>query len=244
MQPFTNKAAFHSWISEPIKHVRPNSLRRLEDLVRATCLRRKKSTNSASFKLPQRSEKIREIDLLSEDRELYTFFKRKTAEIASKSSQHHSGAGKIEQRKDTNILTLINVLRLICDHGEHLLPPPALEAWKARESASIDWQTLRACRGNCNVCGITLDESDAVTSASRGSTSQHTVCQECSVQNGENDAESPSACSEYVIQTAGKGTGLVSQLPQFSTRPSAKVDALIRNLRQEQCSGEDRPLKR
>jgi SNF2 family DNA or RNA helicase len=239
VQPFTDKAAFHFWITEPIKQSQPNSLRRLEDLVRATCLRRRKSLNNALFKLPRRSEKVQWIELFPEDRELYTFFKLKTAKIASELSRRHLGAGKADQRKDTNILTLINFLRLICDHGEHLLPPSALEAWKTRKCGSIDWQMMRVCRARCDVCGVYVDEFDAPSSIDLEFQCQHSICPECAIRSQEHEADDGPACPKCIKQTASEGDSMIFQIPRTSVKPSAKVDALIRNLRQEQLSGSE-----
>jgi SNF2 family DNA or RNA helicase len=236
VQPFTDKAAFDFWITEPIKQSRPHSLRRLEDLVRATCLRRRKSLNNGSFKLPRRSEKVEWIRLSPEDRDLYTFFKLKTAKIASELSRRHPSTAKVDQQKGTNILTLINFLRLICDHGEHLLPPSALEAWKNRNSGSIDWQMMRVCRARCDLCGVYVDEFEAPALIDFEFQCQHSICSECAIRSLEHGADDVPACPKCIKRTVSEGDCTISQLPRTSVRPSAKVDALIRNLYQEQFS--------
>lgn len=233
VQPFTNKAAFNFWITEPIKQNRPNSLQKLEDLVRATCLRRKKTLNNCSLKLPQQSEKVQLVELSPEDRGLYTFFKLKTAKIASKLSRRYHGAGKADQRKDANILTLINFLRAICDHGEHLLPPSALKAWKSRKDGSIDWQMMSLCRARCDGCGIFIKEVDAGELVDLEYQCQHSICAECAIRSQEQEAGNDLACLEYRGIVTNEEDCTIPQLTQAFVRPSAKVEALIQNLCQE-----------
>lgn len=239
MQPFTNKVAFDLWIVGPIKQSRPNSLRRLEDLVRATCLRRTKSLNSAIFNLPRRSEKVEWIELSSEDRELYNFFKTKTAKIASELSRRHSGAGEVGQQKDINIITLINFLRLICDYGEHLLPSSALEAWKTRSSVSIDWQMMRVVKARCEICGVYVNEIDASSSRDLESQCQQSICVDCVIRNQRDEADDGSTSSKCILQIDSRGDSTKPPVPWTFIRPSAKVEKLIQNLRQEQSSGSE-----
>ena len=236
VQPFADKATFDFWITKPIKQNRPHGLRRLEDLVRATCLRRKKSLNNGLLQLPRRSENVEWIMLSPEDRELYEFFKLKTAKIASQLSRRHPGTSKIDQRKGTNILTLINFLRLICDYGEHLLPTSALEAWKSRDSGSVDWQMLRVCRARCDKCGGFIDEIEEPTPMDSELQCQHSICSECAIRSPEHGAGDGPACPKCIKQTVSEGDSTICQVPRKSVRPSAKVDVLIRNLRQEQLS--------
>lgn len=239
MQPFADKAAFDFWITKPIKQNQPHGLRRLEGLVRATCLRRKKSLNNGLLELPRRSEKVEWIMLSPEDRELYDFFKMKTAKIASQLSRRHLGAPKVDHRKDTNILTLIGFLRRICDHGEHLLPTSALEAWKRRDNGSVDWQMMRVCRARCDKCGGCLDEIEASASRDFELQCQHSICPECAIRSQECGADDGPACPKCIEQIVSEGDSTVSQVPGTFVRPSAKVDVLMRNLRQEQFSGNE-----
>lgn len=239
MQPFTKKAAFDFWITEPVKQNRPNSLRRLETLVRATCLRRTKSLNNALFKLPRRSEKVEWIELFPEDRELYTFFKLKTAKIASEPSRRQPGADKAGQQKDTNILKLINSLRLICDHGEHLLPSSDLEAWKTRSSGSIDWQMMRSFKARCDVCGVYVDEPDSPVSIDLEYQCQHSICPVCTIRSQKDKADDGPTFPKCIEQIVSDGDNPISQVSQTYIRPSAKVEKLIHNLRQEQSSGSE-----
>lgn len=242
VHPFTDKSAFNFWITESIKQNRPHSLQRLENLVRATCLRRTKSLNSTLFKLPERSEKIEWIELFPEDRDLYKFFKMKTAKIASELSQRNSSIGKSDQQKETNILTLINFLRLICDHGEHLLPSSALEAWTARGSGSIDWQMMLAQKAKCDVCGVYVEELGASVSKNLEYECQHSICLTCAIGSQKDEVNDGLTCPKCT-----EGIGLNSQQSNKFIRPSAKIEKLIQNIRKEQlsgCEGDPFPRKR
>ena len=238
VQPFAEKAAFDFWVTEPVKQNRPNSWQRLESLIRATCLRRTKSLNSALFRMPPRFEKIEWVELSPEDRELYTFFQLKTAEVVSEFSRCQHDAGKAGRRNEINTLTLINFLRLICDHGEHLLPSSALEAWKTRKSGLIDWQMMRTVKARCDICGVYIDEVYAPVSIDYEYQCQHSICPACASASSQMDkADDSPTCPKCLSQIVSGADRLISQAPRSFIRPSAKVEKLIHNLRQEQVLG-------
>ena len=235
IQPFAEKAIFDFWINAPIKQVLPDSLRKLEILVRATCLRRTKSLKSALLELPQRSEKVELIELSPNDRELYHFFKLKTAEIVSQLSQHQLGSGKAGQHKSTNIITPINFLRRICDHGEHLLPSSALEIWKNRSSSWTNWQMTSVFRAECDICGVDVDEVDAQASIDVDYQCLHSICSKCAFRGQKETTSDSLSCPKCNDGIASKGDTAPHISREF-IRPSAKVEKLIQNLRQEQFS--------
>ena len=130
------KSQFDVWITAPIKQKRLHSFSILGDLVRATCLRRTKNMVQGSLKLPQRIDRIIEIELHEADRVLYSFFRDRTAKTAAGLAGR--SLSKANEGKSANVLTLINFLRLICNSGEDLLPQAALDAWRAKDSTSVD----------------------------------------------------------------------------------------------------------
>lgn len=105
------------------------------------------------------------MELAPHERELYDFFKRrsflltdgiknpktdaeppkKTRGQRSDTIQTPSGPSEaVTPRKCTvNIMVLISVLRMICDHGEALLPRVALEAWRNRDPGAVSWTSLQ-----------------------------------------------------------------------------------------------------
>ena len=246
--PFTEKSMFDFWIASPLKNGRPDSMRRLQNLVRATCLRRTKKTIEGSIELPQRIEKIETVEFNKADQELYTFFKGKTAKIAAGLLPRSTSTSKFDQLKENNILSLINFLRLICNHGEQLLPQSALKAWKARDGTSIDWQMMQNCRRRCDICGADIEGTDFPASNIPELRCQHSICATCAFQFEGNTAGEERKCQKCVAASgAGTYPDISSSATTF-TRPSAKVEALLRNLYSEQILGKHwnqaRPVKR
>ena len=79
--------------------------------------------------MPPRTENVHEVDLSSKDRELYEFFKERCSSLAAGDSKVvKTGRRRKNEQKEGKILALINFLRLICDHGEQILPAAALDA--------------------------------------------------------------------------------------------------------------------
>ncbi|KAL9621183.1 MAG: hypothetical protein Q9160_004315 [Pyrenula sp. 1 TL-2023] len=168
-----------------------------------------------------------------QDREIYAFFKAKTAKIAAEISTHHAGSTRSERRRDTNILTLINFLRRICDHGEQILPQPALQAWMARNSSSVDWQTMNDCRPRCTSCGVHTDQGETTASTELELRCRHFVhvCSICAIEAQEQVSAQGLLCP-FCAETINDGEGIMNPVAgRRFIRLSAKIDALIQNLR-------------
>lgn len=136
------KNLFDFWITRPIKEKLPHGLNRLGLLIKGTCLRRTKKMIELSHPLPDRREKTTWVELTPKDRKLYSFFEKEAANIAS-GSYRYNGHPNPNDRQNNNILKLINFLRLICDHGEELLPQSAREIWSTDGDKVIDWQSFQ-----------------------------------------------------------------------------------------------------
>jgi SNF2 family DNA or RNA helicase len=244
---FKDKSTFDFWVANPLKKGRADSLRRLKDLIRATCLRRTKLTLGSSCELPKRTERIEWVEFHENDQDLYTFFKAKCAKMAQDVSATKLGSLEASGRKEDNLLSLINFLRLICDHGEQLLPRSALDAWKARDGTSINWQTLQSCRKRCCICGVDAEEADFLASDGFEPRCQCWICAVCALQ-------SESTCGEeglYPKCATSPGSWDDTGLPSLAATclpPSAKIEALLRNLQTEQavstCQRLSKPVKR
>ncbi|KAL2818730.1 SNF2 family N-terminal domain-containing protein [Aspergillus cavernicola] len=131
---FKDKPAFDHWIATPAKWKHANSLQNLRCLVAATAFRRTKAMVEATVKLPTKTEKIESVELSSADRELYEFFQGKASKTAielNRSGQVESG---MQEKKKENTLSLIGFMRLICNHGEQLLPAAGVNAWRTQQS--------------------------------------------------------------------------------------------------------------
>ena len=211
-------------------------LSRLKDLVGATCLRRTISgLGAATLQLPLPDYKTEWLEL-GNDEKLYKFFKRKTASVAS-------GLGKRRARDasrgDENILSLLNLLRLVCDYGERMLPAKALEAWRDDDPSSIDWQAMETMRHMCAGCGGRVGKVDDRNLLSCG----HCLCVKCRRRIGEVDEEDAHEFGACFACRDPDQTGV--SWDAVGSSQSAKAQALIRNILGEQsASGTSLPQKR
>ncbi|RYP65443.1 hypothetical protein DL771_008315 [Monosporascus sp. 5C6A] len=229
----TEKKAFDHWIAAPVRRKQPHCLQRLQDLVRATSLRRTIAPNALSLGLLPPSERIEWVTLNEQDRSLYRFFKNKTANIASGLTRRQKRT-KGAMKGDENILSLINFLRLICNYGERILPTSALDAWKSRDTMSIDWQMMEGMRSLCTKCGGPIGEFDDTNTLPCG----HHLCEECLLKIEEADeSEGDMVVSCYTCRdsTSTENTGSKQARTSASYR-SAKVEALMHNIRRQQRS--------
>ena len=96
VDPFIEKSMFDFWIASSIKNKKIGSLERLRDLIKATCLRRRKTSIGDSLELPKRLERTEIVELHQADLELYDFFKVKTAKIAASNSSQKLAAPDLE----------------------------------------------------------------------------------------------------------------------------------------------------
>ncbi|KAL5326165.1 hypothetical protein ACEPPN_007303 [Leptodophora sp. 'Broadleaf-Isolate-01'] len=222
-----------SWIVRPVEEKHILGVERLQGLIRATCLRRTKQKTLTGDKreLPRRSEEIHEVHLHEDDQVLYDTFRRMSAKIAAglgkRLGESHSPKGK-----DKNILLLINCLRLICDHGEQLLPEAAKKTMEESSVASFASEMQQVYHGRCSVCEGEIDDCVA------GAEGQDSICVNCatSEQGSSNtnlQADLPDRKSLSASQSAGSER---SGSAKICYRPSAKVLALLGNLEQERAA--------
>ncbi|KIW29334.1 uncharacterized protein PV07_05154 [Cladophialophora immunda] len=231
--PFGDKSKFDFWITKPLSD-RKGNLKRLQDLIRATCIRRTKKMLGESCELPQRIERISEVQLHQHDQQLYNFFKDRCAKIAKGGTRMESESPKEKLCKEDNVLSLINFLRLICDHGAALLPRSALQAWEAGDNRSVDWSMLRSTRKMCYICNSDIEVVDGGTFDFFEATCGHSMCANCALENEDGEDSISSRCPKCAL-TSSHGDHLSYSVPtQASVRPSAKVEALLKNLRAEQ----------
>ncbi|RYP01741.1 hypothetical protein DL764_006103 [Monosporascus ibericus] len=234
----SDRRDFDRLIGKPVKDKPQYGLGRLRDLVRTTCLRRTISGLGAeTLQLLPLEAKIEWI-ALGDDEELYTFFKRKTASVASGLGKRRTkgakgAAGKV--KCDENILSLINFLRLICNYGERMLPAKALEGWKQRDLSSLDWQAMEAMRRQCSRCG------ERVRDAADGNILPcgHHMCKRCQLyaeEVDEGDADETLAC------LACRDSNQIGEKKGTLGAPrSAKAQALIRNILNQQSTPQASP---
>ncbi|KAH6717629.1 SNF2 family N-terminal domain-containing protein, partial [Leptodontidium sp. MPI-SDFR-AT-0119] len=201
--PFVQKPNFMSWIVRPVEEKHILGVERLQGLIRATCLRRTKQKTLTGDKreLPRRSEEIHEVHLHEDDQVLYDTFRRMSAEIAAGLGKR-PGESYSPKGKDKNILLLINCLRLICDHGEQLLPEAAKKTMEESSVASFASEMQQVYHSRCSVCEGEIDDCVA------GAEGQDSICVNCatSEQGSSNTnlrADLPDRKSLSASQSAG-----------------------------------------
>jgi SNF2 family DNA or RNA helicase len=158
------KSRFSFWISSHSSPQRKLALDTLRTLIRATCIRRTKAACKDALMLPKLTEEVVQIELSTEDRELYNFFADNAASIVSGRGQGSPFGERQSGRvlgRGREILTLINFLRRICDHGLEMLPPRAIECWHERKN--LNWDVIKQLDD-------TGDESDDGTASPDDST--------------------------------------------------------------------------
>jgi SNF2 family DNA or RNA helicase len=130
---FNSKAMFDHWITKPIQGKKSEGFSRLQTLVKVTCLRRTKESVGDALDLPTRREEIEFVTLHPQDQILYDFFKNKAAEPVSGVTTFDVEAATRRSSQGGSVLSLLNFLRLACNHGQQILPEPALNIWNARD---------------------------------------------------------------------------------------------------------------
>ncbi|KAI0442355.1 SNF2 family N-terminal domain-containing protein [Xylaria telfairii] len=216
--PFIQKSNFMSWIVKPVEEKHSMAIERLQELIRATCLRRMKeqALSSEEITLPQRSEMVHEVHLHQDDQNLYDAIKTLCVTRAA-GLQAWPKEGQSTRSKDKNILLLINSMRLVCNHGKALLPQAVIPLLEKSLVASFDSSTKQIHfddfsayeRGNENNDFGTDDQTPISVQYTTSRESSQEIEMEIDVLGGED-------VSAY--------------------RPSAKVLAILQNLERERAA--------
>ena len=201
-----------------------------------------------SLDLPSPTEKIEHVDLHRDDQKLYDLLKKKTAAIAARQSQGKERIADHQGAREVNILTLMNFLRRICNHGKDLLPSTLLTSLKGLEEASINCKMVRASLRACKACGEDLEVPgvDRLDSMSPEASPHQYVCAVCNPIAEDNALEDQRLClPDRAISQTSPGK-LVELKPAVGiARPSAKVESLLLNLSTEQAACDpEKPVKR
>lgn len=237
--PFTDEKSFKFYIADPIQKKEKTAFSTLRKLIGATCLRRTKARALKGLRLPAKKEILVELDFDEETAALYQFFTDKTSALARSPTK----VSKEEARRgsDRNILTLIGILRLICNHGKDLLPDIALNAWKNKTSVSVDWNMLSRFIPKCVFCKSILEELDTTGGTSRELSCGHAACSSCCrTKEQDNPSVDWDTCPEcnagfpYSSDKSGSSPATYS--------PSVKVQALLHHLKQEQLGASSNQL--
>ncbi|QYT04363.1 hypothetical protein H0G86_011272 [Trichoderma simmonsii] len=228
---FMKKNLFDFWITRPIKEKHSYGLKRLGLLIKGTCLRRTKKMIELSHPLPDKREKTTWVELTPRDRNLYSFFEKEAANIASGSHRYNNGHSNSRDRQNSNILKLINFLRLICDHGEQLLPRSAVENWSAERDNVTDLQIFQVA---CDMCGLKIDNTQGWSSIELDISYPPVICEACHANTRENGPKSEFTNLDNSILIPDGRESPCSAPKIRAAQQSPKLKALVDNLRQEQ----------
>lgn len=227
-----------TYVIKPVEENHGLGIQRLQELVRATCLRRTKQQTLASglLSLPHRTEKIIPVYLHPDDQVLYNSVKRllqKTASGSDKPLRKDVSA----KTKEKNVMVLLNSLRLICNHGEELVPQLAKRVTANSSASYFDQIQQQIHVAACSSCG---GETDGVCAGPRGS-----LCVACA------NLETAQPDSQLGVMLEQRGDTSDSQSttigkPTFgkNVRRSAKVIALVNSLRQEASISDQKHMPR
>ncbi|KAI0432734.1 SNF2 family N-terminal domain-containing protein [Xylaria sp. FL1042] len=227
--PFDKEGVFANLVGNPVEAKKSGSLDRLRTLIAATTLRRTKASHAKTLGLPLKIERLETVELGGKDRRLYEFFKRQSYLIATleRPSAAHKGKKKAfsgnGNARAANILILIGLLRLICDHGEALLPEAAVKAWKKRDANAIDWEMLESGVNRCVGCDSEVDSLDAVESTVGELVCGHVVCPDCAAKSQAANASCP-RCERSKSSPASPPSQYLS-LPTGSKSPSTSINS-------------------
>ena len=205
---------------------------------------------SQTLKLPRKVERVEFVNLSADEMAIYNFFKRRSYSLATEASKAKTAASASRKRRrvsaanksavaptpsrkgSSNIIVLISVLRMVCDHGEALLPQAALDAWRNRNIDAINWSLLESLSQQdraCYFCGCRVDGSQAELGQGEVlelSCEKHAVCNGCKSRVGNEPSECGLCCSSR--GTASALHTLRSSNSAYSA--STKVSALISNV--------------
>lgn len=218
-----------SWIVRPVEQKRKWAVQYLQELVRATCLRRtkQKALQSGTLQLPPRFERIQSVRLHPDDQALYDSVKKASQKLAAKFNKQPQSDSSTRD-KDKNVVLLLNSLRLICNHGRELIPA-SLREMIEKGSLSYTTPEQRIHDRECSACGGEPDESKFFN------VDQVLLCQNCAtseegVFNSRMNLDGVQGESWSTPQSTISGRSGPRKVVQ---RHSAKVLALLANLKRE-----------
>lgn len=197
-----------------------DSQNKLRDLVNATCLRRTKATAGLSHALPAKTERAEIITLDEEDQKLYSMFQAKAENLVAQRSTGISGP----ETSKRNILSLITILRRICDHGQHMIPPRAFSIPDPVTSSNEPLSYI--VESSCSRCDEDLDDIlSPPDDSSRCSKQDQQLCSSC--RAAQRDGMKDDATR---LDNEAPSPNCNPMLSFGYVPPSAKVKALLANL--------------
>jgi SWI/SNF-related matrix-associated actin-dependent regulator of chromatin subfamily A3 len=202
-KPLHTKTGFHNHIFAAQTGGK-SGMDNLRSAMQAVCLRRTKETIAS--KLPRRSEQIRFLEFRPDEKQLYEYHKKNLFRIND---------------NDAAALRYLSRLRMICDHGNDLLPAERNSGSSFSESTAT-----------CSVCSQPLMPGEGMGCPHR-SIRAHAECVE--LLSGADSSPECEECLASEPRTPGVSPEVPeTRFPQYQ-RPSTKVQALVQAI-QNDCS--------
>lgn len=241
--PFNSEALFRRHIIRPLQIAHGDGLRRLRMLIGFTCLRRDKDI----LNLPARIDKTQYIHFNIADRRVYEDCKKYSAILIEYAL---TDKGTSNGQTYLGILQSILRLRLLCDHQELLSAEVKNRLWEYPPVDEALDTPPEICLVECGLCSELIDPAETdVVSFPRCS---HTICNKCSTLSvsDSNKFQHNGPCCPICAETnrlshVMEQTDITLQKEgMVNVRQSAKVQALMENLRQSKSEGFSQPEKR
>lgn len=217
-------------------------IQQLQELARATCLRRTKEKVLASgvLALPHCFKRTQYVHPHPHDQVLYEAVKKaspKTIDTSfDKSPQRYVSA----KTSDETVMVLLNSLQLICNHGKELVPQMARIVMERGSASCVDQLERPSHAIACSSCGRGTDSSSAFTGP-------QDLCIECAkLETTPSDPQLQPEDKHMGGESASQPARIGKSTAGKVFRPSAKAVALIKNLREEASISDrtDKPRKR
>jgi hypothetical protein len=149
--------------------------------------------------------------------------------VGLRNTRHQARQIKKGNNSNNNILSLMNFLRFIYNHGPDLLPAKAGAAWKKGNASCLCMKMLQDSDSTCRVRGREV-EGTGLSLVVSDSLSEDLCCEIC-------------LSREARLKSRPKNP--IARLDSRTSNPSAKLEALIRNLLAEQAvEGNAKPIKK
>jgi len=215
VRPFDDLGYFASQVADPLQRGHSVGLARLRSLVSVISMRRTKVSMVAEVKLPQREDRIEEIELTDEERRLYTTVQDEYQRFLRKAIENEQHPKPLK-----NILHIILNLRLITSHGGHMLST----ALDRIQGPGLNTAALKVCE----LCECSTQEQNPMGLLDLGC--HHTLCGDCSELWTDLACRSSRRCP--LCYSDNESSVLSKENSQADTyyRPSSKVRALLKNI--------------
>jgi len=243
--PYSDQKTFEEEIIRPWQNRHGTDAQgflRLKTLVRAITISRTK----AVVQLPPRVDEIHHLDFTVAEREKYEAAKTRSRALLEEAISSGNQGGKT-----LNALWLLNILRLICNHGllaqstpekkTSQIPQGPLGGWSLGEASDSFYGSILGGAASCSNCGGNLLEDILEGSISSGIETQRQmtlcdqmICERCNSQTSD-DRIGQSPWNNWDLldsaESSAPATAVVDNDVPFTIESmSTKVKALVADL--------------